>query len=256
MKRLLVVASLFIASLSAADERGLSIAREADRRDQGFVNFTADMKMTLIDSGSEVVRELKRSTLEVIGDGDRSLNTFTTPRDVSGTAVLTYAHPTEPDEQWILLPALRRVKRIATNNKSGPFLGSEFSFEDLAAAEVEKYSYKLLREEPLDGDDCFVMELTPQYEHSGYSKLVQWLDKKIYQPRRIDYYDRKGELLKTLSFSEYEQFEGKHWRAKRMEMVNVISKKRTKLEWSNFRFKTPLKEGDFTVTALNRVQGG
>lgn len=255
MKRLLIAISMLCSSLAIADEKGIKLAQEADERDRGFGSFTSDMKMILIDEGgNEVTRGLKRSTLEVLGDGDRTLNVFTSPPDVSGTAVLTFSHPKAPDEQWILLPALRRVKRIATNNKSGPFLGSEFSFEDLGGAEVDKYTYTFVKEDSLDGRPCFLLELKPTYEYSGYSKLLQWLDKEMYQPLKIEYYDRKGDLLKVLAFSDYEKFLGKHWRAKTMEMRSNISKRKTILLWDNFKFRTTLKESDFTVSALNRLQ--
>jgi aldehyde:ferredoxin oxidoreductase len=91
--------------------------------------------------GQESKRELEIRTLEVKDDGDKSLTVFHTPRDVRGTALLTYSHGVDPDDQWLYLPALRRVKRIASNNQSGPFMGSEFAYEDLSSQEIDKYTY-------------------------------------------------------------------------------------------------------------------
>ena len=131
------------------EEKGLEIAREADRRGAGFGDFQADMRMVLITGrGDTSERELRVSTLEGTGEeGDKSLTIFDTPRDVRGTALLTYSYKTRDDDQWLYLPALRRVKTIASRNKSGPFMGSEFSFEDMRGQEVEKYTYKYLRDE-------------------------------------------------------------------------------------------------------------
>ncbi len=120
------------------EERGLEIAREADARDTGWGDHQARMTMTLANKQGETsTREITIKTLEVATDGDKSLTIFHEPRDVKGTAFLSFSHPTTPDEQWIYLPALKRVKRISSANKSGPFMGSEFAYEDIASQELE-----------------------------------------------------------------------------------------------------------------------
>jgi len=139
------------------EEQGMSIAVEADSRDNGFGDFSADMLMILKNKqGEESTRELRSQNLEVENDGDKSLTIFDKPRDVQGTALLTFTHKTGSDDQWLYLPALKRVKRIASNNKSGPFMGSEFAYEDISSQEVEKYTYKYLQDEQLGGEDVFV----------------------------------------------------------------------------------------------------
>ena len=235
-------------------EKGTAIALETDRRDSGFGDYTAQVTMILKNrGGAESVREFRMNVLEVPGDGDKTLSVFDQPRDVSGTAILTFSHGLEPDDQWLYLPALKRVKRIATNNKSGPFMGSEFAYEDLGSWEMKKYTYRWLRDEVLDGHDCHVVENTPAYEHSGYSRQVEWVDKTIHQPRRIDYYDRKNELLKTLTFNDYGQYLERYWRANEMSMENHQSGKTTRLVWSNYQFRTGLDEQDFSRNVLTRV---
>ncbi|UCF47977.1 MAG: outer membrane lipoprotein-sorting protein [Myxococcales bacterium] len=237
-----------------AEDKGLEIAKEADRRDEGYGDSRSKMVMILRNKrGQESKRELDIRTLEVKGDGDKSMTVFHTPRDVRGTALLTFSHGVEPDEQWLYLPALRRVKRIASNNKSGPFMGSEFAYEDLSSQEVEKYTYKYLKDEKVDGVDCFLVEQYPVSKDSGYTRLQAWLDKDEYRLRKIDFYDRKGALLKTLTPSEYKQYLGKHWRAHKMNMVNHQTGKSTELIWSEFKFKTGLKDDDFTRTRLQQV---
>ncbi|MDH3729006.1 MAG: outer membrane lipoprotein-sorting protein [Myxococcales bacterium] len=237
-----------------AEDKGLEIATEADRRDTGFGDTTADMIMILRNKkGQESKREMEIRTLEVKGDGDKSLTVFHSPRDVRGTALLTFSHGVKPDDQWLYLPALRRVKRIASNNKSGPFMGSEFAYEDLSSQEVEKYTYKYIKDDEVAGVACFLIERYPVDKDSGYTKQQLWLDKDEYRARKIDYYDRKGQLLKTFTPSDYEKFLGKYWRAHKMMMVNHQNGKSTELIWSNFKFKNGLKDNDFTRTRLTQV---
>ena len=188
------------------EEKGLAIAIEADNRDTGWIDQSADLEMILRNKqGESSERTLQINTLEVQGDGDKSLTIFDNPRDIKGTAFLSHTHALIPDDQWLYLPALKRIKRIASANKSGPFVGSEFAYEDLTSQEVEKYKYKWLRDESLDGRDTFVNERYPQYENSGYTRQIAWIDKQMYQPLKVEFYDRKNSLLKTLIFSDYAQ---------------------------------------------------
>lgn len=238
------------------EEKGLAIAREADRREDGYGDSTADMLMTLRNRhGQESVRKIRVRTLEVKGDGDKSLTIFDNPRDVKGTAFLNYTHKVGDDDQWLYLPALKRVKRISSRNKSGSFMGSEFAYEDIASQEVEKYTYRWIRDETYEGQECFVVERYPvDKKNSGYTRLLTWIDKKEYRPLKVEYVDRKGYHLKTLTFRGYRQYLSKFWRADEMNMVNHQNGKSTKLVWSNYKFRTGLTDRDFTKTSLKRAR--
>lgn len=238
------------------EEKGLAIALEADIRDAGFTDFTADMLMILRNKhGRESKRAIRIRTLEVENDGDKSLSIFDTPRDVKGTAFLTFSHKVGDDDQWLYLPALKRVKRISSRNKSGSFMGSEFAYEDIASQEVEKYTYKFFREETYEGRDCFVNESYPvDLKNSGYTRLVSWRDKDECRLWKVEYYDRKQAHLKTLTFKDYEQYLGQYWRAAEMAMVNHQNGKSTKLLWTNYRFKTGLTDRNFDKNSLKRAK--
>jgi outer membrane lipoprotein-sorting protein len=244
------------ATAGSPGEKGLAIAREAEMRDTGFQDFTADMRMVLKNrNGQESIRTIRIRTLEVDGDGDKSLSIFDEPRDVKGTASLTHSHKRGDDDQWLYLPALKRVKRISSRNKSGSYMGSEFSYEDIASQEVEKYTYKWLRDEMYDGRQCFVSERYPvDRENSGYARQVTWLDKAQYRPFKIEYYDRKNTLLKTLTINHYQQYLGKFWRADEMHMLNHQSGKSTALYWTRYQFRTGLTEDDFNKNSLMRAK--
>lgn len=235
-------------------QKGLRIAQQGDAFDAGFGDFTADMVMTLKNrQGQSSRRILRIKTLEVANDGDKSLSLFDEPADIKGTAMLTFSHGLKPDDQWLYLPALKRVKRINSRNKSGPFMGSEFAFEDLGSQEVEKYRYNYLREESCgNGWKCHVIERTPAYKYSGYSKQVAWVDTQAYRVVKVEFYDRKQALLKTLTANGFRQYLGKHWRPDTMLMQNHQTGKSTTLQWSNYRFKSGLTERDFNKKSLAR----
>lgn len=242
-------------SAGPAEERGLAIAEEGDRRDTGFHDLEAGMEMVLRNAqGEESLRRMRSKSLEGVADGDKTLIVFDQPRDVAGTALLTYTHKQGQDDQWLYLPALKRVKRIASRNKSGPFMGSEFAYEDLASQEVEKYSYRFIEEQTLDGQPVFLIERDPVDENSGYSYQRVWIDQAEYRPMKIEFYDRKKSLLKTLTFHGYQQYLDKFWRASEMNMVNHQTGKSTVLRWQDYRFRTGLTEADFSRNSLKRAK--
>jgi len=246
--------SLETQSSAESVQKGMDISLKTKTVDQGWQDFTADMLMVLRNAqGQESVREIKMKSLEQLDDGDKSLTVFNKPRDVKGTAFLSYSHAVGADDQWLYLPSLKRVKRIASNNKSGPFMGSEFSFEDLSSFEIKKYSYDYLGDEQLENfGDTFKIEQIPTDKSSGYSKRIVWIDKDEYRIVKVEFYDRKKSLLKTLSYQDFKLYLGKHWRANTSKMVNHQSGKETELQWNNYNFQTGLAESDFSKTALKR----
>ena len=239
----------------SAQEKGLEIAMAANAYDKGFTDFTADMVMTLKNkSGQTSTRLIRIRTLEVEGDGDKSLSIFDEPADVKGTKMLTYSHGLDPDDQWLYLPALKKVKRISSRNKSGPFMGSTFAFEDLSSQEVEKYTYKYLRDEACGEMNCYVIERYPAYKFSGYTRQVAWIDTEGYRMVKAEFYDRKKSLLKTLHASDFQQYLGHYWRPGTMDMVNHQTGKSTLLEWKDYQFKTGLSDRDFRSQTLKRIK--
>ena len=239
----------------SADVRGRAIAEEADKRDYGWGDNSTTMRMVLRNrNGDESVREMRRRALETeeSGAGDKSVITFDAPRDVAGTSLLSHTKILDPDDQWLFLPALKRVKRISSANKSGPFVGSEFAYEDLVSQEVDKYDYRFVGEEACGDLECYVVERLPLYENSGYTKQIVWWDKDEYRVQRIDFYDRKDSLLKTLTYQDYEQYLGQYWRPNMMAMENHQNGKSTDLVFSDWTFDGGLSEGDFTPSRLRR----
>lgn len=241
----------------SAEGRGRAVAEAADANDLGWGDSRAVMRMVLRNrGGQESTRELRRWSLETTGDGlgDRSIIVFEAPRDIEGTALLSHTRILEPDDQWLYLPALRRVKRISSGNKSGPFVGSEFAYEDLVSQEVAKYDYRWLRTEPCGDLECEVVERYPRYENSGYTRQVVWWDTAEFRIQRIDFYDRKDVLLKTLTFHGYRAYGDGFWRPDRMAMENHQSGKSTQLVFEEWAFGTGLEDDDFTPSRLRRTR--
>ena len=237
------------------EEQGRAIALEADKRDSGFGAYTNNVKMILRNKhGKESIREIRSKTLEVENDGDKSLTIFDRPRDVKGTALLSFTHKEGPDDQWLYLPALKRVKRIASDNKSGPFMGSEFAYEDITSQEVEKYTYKFIKDDNLNGMDVFVFERYPVDKKSGYTRQIIWMDKDNYKERKIEYYDRKNALLKTLILDEYNLYLDKFYRTHNMYMENHQTGKSTRLLQNNYNFDVELSDRDFDKNSLKRAR--
>lgn len=242
---------------SVIGNKGFEIAARADRSDRGFGDSTVELQMVLRNAaGQESTRLLEIATFELPdeGVGDKSLVLFRTPRDIEGTALLSHAQILEPDNQWLYLPALKRVKRISSANKSGPFVGSEFAFEDFTSLELNKFDYSYVGEESLGGLTVDVVERTPRYENSGYTKQIAKVDQDIFQIREVVFYDRRGDLLKTLSMVDYREYGDGIWRAQTLHMVNHQTGKSTDLVYGDYAFNTGLGENDFVKGKLTRLR--
>ena len=241
----------------SAEEQGFEIAARSDRSDRGFGDSEVELQMILRNAaGQEATRDLRISTLEIPDEnvGDKSLVLFNTPRDIEGTALLSYAQILEPDDQWLYLPALKRVKRISSANKSGPFVGSEFAFEDFTSLELNKFSYRFIGTEACGNLTCDVVERTPLYENSGYTRQVAKIDQDVYQIREVVFYDRRNDLLKTLTQDDYRDYGDGLWRAQRMRMVNHQTGKSTDLIYGDYRFASGQSDKDFAKGRLSRLR--
>ncbi len=253
----LVLASFTNLSIAAEDleQKGFDVAARFDRSDRGFHDSRVELEMVLKNaSGAESRRVLEISTLELPDEsiGDKNLIVFFSPADIEGTALLSYAKILDPDDQWLYLPALKRVKRISSKNKSGPFVGSEYAFEDITGQELNKYEYTWLREEGCGKLKCDVVERRPLYKNSGYTRQIGWVDQTDYQPRKIEYYDRKGSLLKTQLLEDYKLYDEKYWRAQVWRMENHQTGKSTDLFFKDYEFNIGLRDRDFVKGALSR----
>ena len=260
----ILAATLLPAGNARADDmsnpRGLEIATEVDKRDRGWGDVTVEGEMVLKNkAGNESVRKFRSTILEAedAAVGDMSIITFSEPRDVRGTALLTHSK-IEPDDdsQWIFLPAVKRVKRISSSNRTGKFVSSEFSYEDLGSEEVADNHHIWLEDAPCTHDaslTCAAVESQPKNKKSGYSRRVSFIDLAEYRVHRIDFYNRRGDLEKSLVFSDYRQYLDAYWRAHVMTMNNSQTGKSTTLTWDEYSFANGLGARDFTPQGLAKA---
>lgn len=250
MKKLLLTTLMTVTSLMAIDN--LEVAQKADTMTKGYESSVAKMEMILINaSGQQSVRDMEMKSLEGT-EGDRSIAIFLSPADVKGTKTLTHEHLDRDDDQWLYLPALKRVKRIASRNKSGSFMGSEFSYEDIGNQDYRKFTYEGAAEEvELNGVKCYKGVRIPKDQHSGYTKQISWVDTTNFLIQKVEYYDRKQALLKTATFSDYKQIDG-IWRIGKIEMVNHQNDKSTILIWKEDQIKAGLDDKAFDKRVLKQ----
>ena len=244
---LLSILSISLFAISNED-----VAKKSEAVMSGFEDSSSDMTMTLINSNNQKRQRKMKMIMMEKDNGDKSLMTFLAPADVKGTKFLSYEHINKDDDQWLYLPALKRVKRIASKNKSGSFMGSEFSYEDLTSFSAEKYNFsgesKLVK---LGSKEVYEVPRIPKSKNSGYTKQISWIDSTNFLIQKVEYYDRKHELLKTAIFDEYNKISGV-WRIGKMTMTNHQNDKKTILVWGNETIKNGLKEKNFHKRVLKK----
>ena len=188
----------------------------------------AVVKMTVVDDKKQS-RERDITMATKLYDGgktEKRIYRFLSPADVQGTSVLVFDYETKSDDVWIYLPALRKTRRIVSSQKSQSFMGSEFSYGDLNVPALDDYSYKLVKEEPFDGEACWVIDVSPKSEEiassEGYARKTYWISKQTYALRRGLFYDAKGAVLKELTTKDVKLIDekNKRYRPMRMEMAN------------------------------------
>lgn len=195
-------------------------------------NETTHVSLTLIDrKGYEEVRTLRRLRSEQPDGLSRALTVFDAPADVKGTALLTRENKEKDNDQWLYLPSQRRMLRIAQSRRSGYFMGTDFTYEDMDPDNIDDYAYRLLGSEELDGSVCYLIEAVSADEKkersSGYGKRKLWIRQDIVFTIQIEYFDRKGRLLKRQKNTELTNIRGDIWRAQRSFMDNTAKNHQT-----------------------------
>ncbi|MGL1936382.1 MAG: outer membrane lipoprotein-sorting protein [Fibrobacterales bacterium] len=253
MKKVLLMVLLVGAVSGALANKGYDIAKKADGNQRNFVDEKSISTLTLINAaGDTVMRKMTSITMERDNSKDLSVIQFLNPADVRGTSLLTYQNPTGNDKQWLYLPELRRVKKISSKNKSGSFMGSEFSYEDISGNTLDKWSYTFIKEDSFNGVPCYLVERVPTYDNSGYSKVKVWFSIDNHLMMRAEFFDRKQTLLKVQLMMGWKQY-GKTWRFDRIEMENMQNKKKSILDYSKRTFKNGLKKKDFSKRSMQRM---
>ena len=195
----------------------------------------------------------KRWTLERLGShGDsRMVLRFTVPAEVKGVALLVVNHPDRASDQWMWTPAIERDRRIALQDRSTRFFGTDFSFEDLEERDVNQYEYTLAGEEPIDGAACWKIQSIPkQSKSSQYTRSIVWVRKDNYAFARIENYV-KDQAVRRLNYTDVQNVQG-IWTARHLEMTDLRRGSRTSLTLDKLQYNLPMKDEDFTLQAIRR----
>jgi hypothetical protein len=237
------------ATLRAADEARAIVAEVQKRTDARSQRYEGLLQV--FDAQGKVSD--KRWSLDRLGShgNSRVVLRFTAPAEVKGVAILIVNHPDRASDQWMWTPAIERDRRIALQDRSTRFFGTDFSFEDLEERDVDQYDYSLLGEETLDGSASWKIQSIPkQRKSSQYTKSVVWIRKDTYTFARIENYSRE-QLVRRLVYSDVQNVQG-IWTARVLEMSDVRRGSRTRLTLDKLQYNVPMKDEDFTLQALRR----
>jgi hypothetical protein len=244
-------------SHAADDPKAREVMTRVDDRDDGD-DQTSNLQMVLIDKrGKQRIRELRSFTKDV-GEDTHSMLFFLSPADVEDTGFLTYDYDEadRDDDQWLYLPALKKTKRIASSDKSGSFMGSDFSYADMTDRPLENYEFKLLQEGDVDGHPVWVIESTPidkdEIDETGYTKSIQFVRKDNDVVVRSKIWVKKGKRNKYMEVQELEQIDG-IWVPTLVTMTTKNGKQtlhKTVLRTSNVKFNQELDLDDFSIRGL------
>lgn len=252
-----LLASLTLSTLFALT--GQEIAQKAHDRDDGD-NSISTMTMTLIDKHNDKrVRELKTYTKDK-GDDTHKLMFFLAPADVKDTAFLTYDYEDSDrdDDQWLYLPELQKVKRIASSDKSSSFMGSDFTYSDMTSRNVTDYSYKIMKEPMVKGHKTWQLLVTPKsdktIEETGYTKSIMFIRQDNFVIIQALHYVQSGNKLKYMMVNKLEQIEG-IWTPTQIQMVSKKGRNtlhKTLLNFSQVKYNQNLDESLFTTRTLKK----
>ncbi len=250
----LLILALVVSNLKVFPQEitGLQIIENVYNRPVGE-DMTADLTMTLINSsGNERVRKIKQFSRD-FGDVEKKIMFFVSPADVKNTSFMNWSYDEEgkDDDQWIYLPALKKTKRISSDSKGDYFMGSDFTYDDLGDRKPSDDTHKLLREEKINGEDCYVVESIPKDPDYMYSKTVTWVIKDKWIGLKKEFYDEDGVLLKILHVKDYKKING-FWIIVDTEMENVQKDHKTVMELRNIKIDTGISDSKFTERMMTR----
>jgi len=251
---LLVAAIVSLPSLARAQTQptALEIMQKVYNRPKGK-DMKATLTMTLINSnGDKRVREIKQF-IKDFGEVEKKIMFFVKPADVRNTSFMNWSYddPKKDDDQWIYLPALKRVKRISSDSKGDYFMGSDFTYDDLGDRKPEEDTHRILREETLNGEQCYVIESIPKDEDYMYSRTVTWIVKDKWIGLKKEFYDEDGDYLKTLKIKKYENIKG-YWIITETEMHNVQKNHTTIMKLNEVVIDSGIKDNMFTERMMKR----
>ncbi len=247
--------SIFSESAAQTELTGLEIMTKVDQRDDGDDQKSTAVYQLINKRGQKRVRDTVRLWKDYSGKNDfdaKMITFFNSPPDIKGTGFLSWSYwdDTKDDDQWLYLPALRKVRRISSSNKGDHFMGTDFTYDDMGERKVEEDNHKFIKNDRYQDKDCHVVESIPKKKRYIYSKKITWVDKQNWIPLKVDYYDRKGKLLKTLNMKW--QHVDNIWTWKKSEMANHQTGHKTIIDIKDIKINTGAEDSIFVERTLSR----
>jgi len=242
--------ALVLGTTPAAAQDARQIMQEAQQRTHAQSQHYEGL-LQVIDSKGKITD--KRWVFDRLGSHGRSRSvlTFVQPAEVRGVALLVANYPDRASDQWMWTPAIHRERRIAFQDRSTRFFGTDFSFEDLEERDTEQYDYSMVGDETIEGVACWKIESRPRKgKSSQYTSSQVWIRKDNYVAQRIENF-MKGELSRRLTYSRIELLQG-IWTARVLEMADLRRNSRTILTFDKLEYNVPMKDENFTLQALRR----
>jgi hypothetical protein len=201
--------------------------------------------------GSTTERVIDQYAKDDAGGNARAVIVFQSPATVRGTRFLTMDNAAGKSDQWIFLPAIGKVRRIAASESGGNFMGTDFSYDDMSMMDrgADRDTHTILREEALNGADCYVIQSIPLEDDYQYAKTVSWIDKENYRVYKSELYNRRGVLLKVMEMSEYAAVQG-HDTPAQTRVSTVAAGSSTTIYMDIIKYDDPIPEGVFTTAYL------
>jgi len=252
IRYLAVILILVSVSLFSQDKiTGQQVIQNVYDRETG-TEVEGKLTMTLTNKdGNKRVRELKQF-IKDFKDVEKKIMFFISPADVKNTSFMNWSYTDEKaDDQWIYLPALKKVKRISSDSKSDYFMGSDFTYDDLGDRKPNDDVHKILREEKLNDEDCYVVESVPKEEGYMYSKTVTWVIKDKWVGLQKKFYDEDGDFLKTLYIRKYADIDG-FLTILLTEMENDQNKHKTSMEFEDIKINKGIDDNYFTERMMKK----
>ena len=252
MRRILnVVLAFFLFGGLAHAQSALSIVEQSRNRIKADTTSTRSKMLITAKNGAVIEREIDQYSKKDRQGNNRAVIVFQNPASVKGTRFLTIQNPGKDNDQWIYLPSLNRVRRIAASEGSGSFVGTDFSYDDISSADrkADLDNHRIVREEKYQGNDCYVIESIPKDANYQYSKMIQWIGKDNFVTYRIELYDKRGTQVKLLEILELKEVQGR-LAPFVTKMTTLAAGTSTSLNVDILKYDDPIPEGVFTAGFL------
>jgi outer membrane lipoprotein-sorting protein len=254
MNKKIIAAFVFFAlasmvSVSAQD--AASIVEQSRNRIKADTVSTRSRMIITAKNGAATERVMDQYSKKDAQGNARAVIVFQEPASVRGSRFLIMENSGREKDQWIFLPSLGKIRRIAASEGSGSFMGSDFSYDDISSADrkTDLDNHKILRTEKLNNKDCHVIESSPKDANYQYSKMIQWIDVGSFVIYKIELYDRRGNQVKLLEILEMREVQGR-LTPYQTKMTSIAEGTSTSLNVVNLKYDDAIPEGVFTTRFL------